>query len=164
MEQPTPRFYSWISKYYIHPKRTRKARDPAELNTIPLPFPPPPCVHTATLDVNAPEMLVAVSCPGAIRGSEMLLHGVPLALAFEQTRRILFDPNAGRTLPRCKVVIVWGENTLREMVGAAWAVEKLYKHHKETGKAGRLLSVKEMPRANHFVRLVHFQCLCKFGS
>ena len=77
---------------------------------------------------------------------------MPLGLAFEQTHRMLLDPEAGSTLPRCKVVIVWGENTLWEMAGAAWSVEKLYKEHEAVGQVGRVLEVVEMPGANHFVR------------
>jgi hypothetical protein len=39
------------------------------------------------------------------------------------------------------------------MVGAAWAVEKVYK---ESEEVGRTLEVVEMPGANHFVRPVPF--------
>ncbi|KAH9013512.1 hypothetical protein EDB85DRAFT_2198778 [Lactarius pseudohatsudake] len=69
--------------------------------------------------------LVARPHPG-LRGAAAR-HAARSAL--EQTRRMLLDPEAGRTLPRCKVVVVWGENTLWEVAGAAWAVEKLYKEH-----------------------------------
>jgi len=107
------------------------------------------------LDVIDPASLKAVSWPGPIHGSEALLHGMPLSLAFasEQTRRLLFDKDAGRVLPRCKVVVVWSENTLWEMVGAAWAVERLYKERKAATKVGRSLDseVVEMPGANHIV-------------
>ena len=89
---------------------------------------------------------------------------MPLGLAFEQTRRMLLDKDAGRVLPRCKVVISWGENTLWEMAGAAWAVEKLYKERKAAGQVGRALEVVEMPGANHFVRIPflidHFARVC----
>jgi hypothetical protein len=42
------------------------------------------------------------------------------------------------------------------MVGAAWAVEKVYKECEAARQAGRTLEVVEMPGANHFVRLVPF--------
>ena len=64
---------------------------------------------------------------------------------------MLFDKGAGKVLPRCKVVVIWGENTLWEMVGAAWALEKLYKERKALGKVGCLLEVVEIPDANYFV-------------
>ena len=111
----------------------------------------PPCARPPTLDVIDLASLEAISWNGPIQGSEALLHGMPLSLAFEQTRRMLFDKGVGRVLPRCKVVVVWGENTLWEMVGAAWAMERLYKEKKAVGKVGRLLEVVEMPGANHFV-------------
>ena len=92
-----------------------------------------------------PALLKAVSSHGPIQGSEALLHGIPLNLAFEQTRcmMMLFDKRAGpwRVLPQCKVVVGWGENTLWEMVGAAWAMERLYKERKTVGKVGRSLEV-----------------------
>jgi hypothetical protein len=69
---------------------------------------------------------------------------------------MLLDKDVGRVLPRCKVVVIWGENTLWEMVGAAWAVEKVYKEREAVGQVGRTLEVVEMPGANHFVRLVPF--------
>ena len=77
---------------------------------------------------------------------------MPLSLTFELTRRMLFDKDAGRVLPLCKVVILWGENTIWESAGAAWAVEKLYKEREAVGQVGRTLEVVEMPGANHFVR------------
>ena len=161
-----PRFYSWVSTYYTHSELARRTHNPAQLDTTPLPYPAPPCVRPATLDAIAHDALGAVSWPGPIQGSEALLHGMPLDLALEQTRRMLLDPEAGRTLPRCKVVVVWGENTLWEMAGAAWAVEKLYKEHEAVGQVGRVLEVVEMPGANHFVRLFYFRrgggCMCKF--
>lgn len=160
MEQRVPRFYSWVSTYYTHSELARKTHNPAQLDTTPLSYPSPPCVRPATLDVITPDALAAVSWPGPIQGSEALLHGMPLDLALEQTRRMLLDPKAGRTLPRCKVVIVWGENTLWEMAGAAWAVEKLYKEHEAVGHVGRVLEVVEMPGANHFVRLFHSTGVC----
>jgi hypothetical protein len=79
------------------------------------------------LDAISPAVFEAVSWPGPIQGSEALLHGIPLGVAFEQTQRMLLDKEVGRVLPRCKVVVIWGENTLWEMAGAAWAVEKAYK-------------------------------------
>jgi hypothetical protein len=153
MEQRVPRFHSWVSTYYIHSDLARKTHDPALLDTTPLEYPAPPCARLATLDAIDPALLEAVSWPGPIQGSEALLHGMPLSLAFEQTRRMLLDKDAGRALPQCKVVIVWGENTLWEMAGAAWAVEGLYKEREAVGQVGRMLEVVEMPDANHFVRL-----------
>jgi hypothetical protein len=35
---------------------------------------------------------------------------------------MLLDTDVGRVLPWCEVVVIWGENTLWEIVGAAWAV------------------------------------------
>jgi hypothetical protein len=152
MEQRVPRFYSWVSTYYTHSDLARRTRDPALLDTAPLPYPAPPCARPATLDVIDSASLEAVSWPGPIQGSEGLLHGMPLSLAFEQTRRLLLDRDVGGVLPRCKVVVIWGENTLWEMAGAAWAVERLYKEREAAGQVGRALEVVEMPGANHFVR------------
>ena len=156
MEERIPRFYSWVSTYYTHSDLARRTRDPALLDTAPLLYPAPQCTRPATLDAIAPASLGAVSWPGPIQGSEALLHGIPLGVAFEQTRRMLMDKNVGSVLPRCKVVVIWGENTLWEMVGAAWAVEKVYKEREATGQAGRTLEVVEMPGANHFVSLSPF--------
>ncbi len=156
MQERVPRFYSWVSTYYTHSNLARRTRDPALLDTAPLPYPAPQCTRPATLDAIAPASLGAVSWPGPIQGSEALLHGIPLGVAFEQTRRMLLDKNVGSVLPRCKVVVIWGENTLWEMVGAAWAVEKVYKEREATGQAGRTLEVVEMPGANHFVSLSPF--------
>jgi len=153
LEERVPRFYSWVSTYYTHSNPARRTRDPTLLDTTPLPHPAPPCARPATLDAINPAALEAVSWPGPIQGSEGLLHGIPLGLAFEQTRRMLLDRDVGRVLPRCKVVIIWGENTLWEMAGAAWAVEKLYKEREVAGQVGRVLDVVEMPGANHFVRV-----------
>ena len=151
MEERVPCFHSWVSTYYTHSNFARRTRKPALLDTTPIPYPVPPCARPATLDVIDPVLLESVSWHGPIQGSEALLHGMLLSLAFEQTRRILFDKGAGRVLPRCKVVVVWGENTLWEMVGAAWSMERLYKERKAVGKVGRSLEVMEMPGANHFV-------------
>jgi len=156
MEERVPRFHSWVSTYYTHSNLARRTRDPKLLDTSPLLYPAPQCVRPATLDVISPVSLEAVSWPGPIQGSEALLHGIPLGVAFEQTRRMLLDRDVGNVLPRCKVVVIWGENTLWEMVGAAWAVEKVYKEREATGQVGRTLEVVEMPGANHFVRLVPF--------
>jgi hypothetical protein len=155
MEERVPRFYSWVSTYYTHSNLARRTRDPTLLDTSPLLYPAPQCARPATLDAIAPASLEAVSWPGPIQGSEALLHGIPLGVAFEQTRRMLLDKDVGSVLPRCKVVVIWGENTLWEMVGAAWAVEKVYKEREAAGQ-GRTLEVVEMPGANHFVRLVPF--------
>jgi hypothetical protein len=152
-KQRLPRFHSWVSTYYTHSDLARKTRDPTLLDIIPIPYPAPPCIRPATLDAMDPASVEGVSCPGPIHGSEALLHGMPLSLGFEQTRRMLLDKDVGRTLPRCKVVLVYGENTLWEMVGAAWTVEKLYKEKEAAGQVGRTLEVVEMPGANHFVRL-----------
>ena len=152
MEERVPRFYSWVSTYYTHSELARKTRDPALLDTAPLPYPAPPSSRPATLDAISRAALEAVSWPGPIQGSEALLHGIPLGVAFEQTRRMLLDKEVGSVLPRCKVVVIWGENTLWEMAGAAWAVEKAYKECEVTGQVGRTLEVVEMPGANHFVR------------
>jgi len=151
MEERVPRFYSWVSTYYTHSNFARRTRNPALLDTTPIPYPVPLCARPATLDVINPTSLEAVSWHGPIQGSEALLHGMPLSLVFEQTQRMLFNKGVGKVLPRCKVVVIWGENTLWEMVGAAWALEKLYKERKAVGKVGRLLEVVEMPDANHFV-------------
>jgi hypothetical protein len=151
MEQRVPRFYSWVSAYYTHSELARKTHDPALLDTTPPPYPPPPCAHPATLDVMAPASLEALSWPGPIQGSEALLHGMPLSLTFEQTRRMLFDEDLGSVLPRCKVILLWGENTLWEMVGAAWAMEKLYQEREAVGQVCRTLEIVEIPGANHFV-------------
>jgi hypothetical protein len=153
MEERVPRFYSWVSTYYTHSDLARRKRDPTLLDTSPLLYPAPQCARPATLDAICPASLEAVSWPGPIQGSEALLHGIPLGVAFEQTRRMLLDKDVGSVLPRCKVVVIWGENTLWEMVGAAWAVEKVYK---ESEEVGRTLEVVEMPGANHFVRPVPF--------
>ena len=162
MEERVPRFYSWVSTYYTHSDLARRTRDPALLDTAPLPYPAPACcARPATLDAITPAALEAVSWPGPIQGSEALLHGMPLGVAFEQTRRMLLDVNVGRVLPRCKVVVIWGENTLWEMAGAAWAVEKVYKECEASGRVGRALEVVEMPGANHFVRSFSFFFLYK---
>ncbi|KAH9972937.1 Alpha/Beta hydrolase protein [Lactifluus volemus] len=138
MEQRVPRFYSWVSAYYTHSELARKTHDPALLDTTPPPYPPPPCAHPATLDVMAPASLEALSWPGPIQGSEALLHGMPLSLTFEQTRRMLFDEDLGSVLPRCKVILLWGENTLWEMEREA------------VGQVCRTLEIVEIPGANHF--------------
>ena len=151
MEERVPRFHSWVSTYYTHSNFARRTRNPALLDTTPIPHPAPPCARPATLDVIDPATLEAVSWHGPIQGSEALLHGMPPSLVFEHMRRMLFDKGAGQVLPLCKVVVVWGENTLWEMVGAAWAVERLYKEKRAAGKVGRPLEVVEMPSANHFV-------------
>jgi hypothetical protein len=148
MEERVARFHSWVSTYYTHSNFARRARNPALLDTMPIPY---PCARPATLDVIDLASLEAVFWPGPIQGSEALLHGMPLSLAFEQTRHLLFDEDAGRVLSRCKVVVVWGENTLWEKVAAAWAVVRLYKERKAAGKVARSLEVVEMPGANHFV-------------
>jgi hypothetical protein len=57
-------------------------------------------------------LLEAISWHSLIQGSKALLHGMPLSLAFEQMQCMLFDKGAGRVLPQCKVVVIWGENTL----------------------------------------------------
>jgi hypothetical protein len=151
MEERIPRFHSWVSSYYTHSDRARRARNPALLDTSPIPYHVPTCARPATLDMIDPKSLESISWPAPIQGSEALLHSLPLSLAFEQMRRMLFDKGAGRVLPQCKVIVVWGENTLWEMVGAAWGIERLYKERKAVGKVGRSLEVVEMPGANHFV-------------
>jgi len=153
VEERVPRFYSWMSAYYTHSNLARRTHDPSLLDTAPLPYPAPPCARPATLDAISPASLEAVSWPRPIQSSEALLHGIPLGVTFEQTRRLLLDKDAGSVLPRCKVVVIWCENTLWEMVGAAWAVEKVYKRCEAAGQVGRRLEVVEMPGANHFVRL-----------
>ncbi len=142
-----------MSAYYTHSNLARRTHDPSLLDTAPLPYPAPPCARPATLDAISPASLEAVSWPRPIQSSEALLHGIPLGVTFEQTRRLLLDKDAGSVLPRCKVVVIWCENTLWEMVGAAWAVEKVYKRCEAAGQVGRRLEVVEMPGANHFVRL-----------
>jgi len=135
----------------MHSNFARRAHNPALLNTTPIPYPAPLCAHPATLNLIGPTLLEAVSWPGPIQGSEALLHGMPLSIVFKQMRRMLFNKGAGKVLPRCKVVVIWGKNMLWEMVGAAWALEKLYKERKALGKVGRLLEVVEIPDTNHFV-------------
>ncbi|KAN0126498.1 Alpha/Beta hydrolase fold [Russula decolorans] len=164
MEERVPRFYSWVSTYYTHSNLARRTRDPKLLDTSPLRYPAPQCARPATLDVIAPASLEAVSWPGPIQGSEALLHGIPLGVAFEQTRRMLLDKDVGSVLPRCKVVVIWGENTLWEMVGAAWAVEKVYKECEAVGQVGRTLEVVEMPGANHFPHWDEPEAMIRFLS
>jgi hypothetical protein len=60
---------------------------------------------------------------------------MPLSLTFKLTRCTLSDKDAGQVLPLCKVV-VWGENTIWESAGTAWAVEKLYKECELVGQVG----------------------------
>ncbi|KAI0265827.1 hypothetical protein BC834DRAFT_154529 [Gloeopeniophorella convolvens] len=150
MAERVARFHSWVSTYYTHSDRARKTHSPALLDTTPLPHPAPPCARRATLDAMSSADLEAVSWPGPIQGSEALLHGMPLEIALANTRRMLFSADATRALPDCKVVVIWGENTLWEMAGAAWAVERLYQEREDAGEVGRTLEVVEMPGANHF--------------
>ena len=44
------RFYSWVSTYYTHSDLAQTTRDPALLDTAPLPYPALPSVLPATLD------------------------------------------------------------------------------------------------------------------
>ncbi|KAI0043485.1 hypothetical protein FA95DRAFT_1546320 [Auriscalpium vulgare] len=150
-----PRFFSWVSTYYTHPPAALDTHDPQLLDTSPLAYPPLPTDRPATLDNMAPADIQGVSWPGPIAGSEGHIYGMPLEVTWEQTRRMLFDKDAGSVLPGCKVVVAWGENTLWEAVGAAWAVEKIYKERKEAGEAARTLKVVEMMDANHFP---HWDC------
>jgi hypothetical protein len=124
-----------VSTYSTHSNLARRTRDPTLLDTAPPLYPAPQCARPATLDAisESPESFEAVSWPAPIQGSEALLHGIPLSVAFEQTRRILLDKDVGSVLPRCEVVIIWGENTLWEMVGAACAVEKVHKGREAAG-------------------------------
>jgi hypothetical protein len=57
------------------------------------------------LDVITPASLDAVSWPSLI----LLLHGIPLGVAFEQTRPMLLDKGVRGMLPWCEVDIIWGE-------------------------------------------------------
>ena len=155
MEQCILCFYSWVSTYYMHLEHMCKTHNPVQLDTTPLLYPAPPCMHPATLDVIMPDMLMGVSWPSPIQGSEALLHGMLLNIMLEQMCHMLLDPEAGHTLPQCKVIIVWGKNTLWKMVCATWAVKKLYKEHKSVGQVRHVLEVMEMPGVNHFVSSFH---------
>jgi len=73
-------------------------------------------------------------------------------------RRVLLDLNGdvGCVLPRRKVVFIWDENTLWEMAGVRWPMEKCqwYNKREAAGQVGWVLEVVEiMPGAHHFARV-----------
>ena len=74
-------------------------------------------------------------------------------------RRVLLDLNGdvGCVLPRRKVVFIWDENTLWEMAGVRWPMEKCqwYNKREAAGQVGWVLEVVEMPAsgAHHFARV-----------
>ncbi|KAI0065818.1 alpha/beta-hydrolase [Artomyces pyxidatus] len=149
-ESRVPRFFSWVSAYYTHSAAALASHDPALLDTTPLPFPAPPAPRPPTLDAMTPADMARVAWPGPIEGSEGYIHGMPLAITWRQTERTLFDARLARVLPRCRVVVAWGGETLWESVGAAWALERIYRERKEAGDAVRPFDVVMMPGANHF--------------
>lgn len=80
------------------PEHAHKTHNPAQLDTTPLSYPTPLCMHPAILNGIMPEMLMAISWPSPIQGSEVLLHGMPLDLTLEQMHHMLLDLEAGYTL------------------------------------------------------------------
>jgi len=136
-------FQTWVSGYYAHPDIT--SHDPATLTQQRLPHPP------ASLDAMTPEEKDGITQHDATGRSETLTVSMTRSTYLKQTERAL-DKSTGSVWPRCKVKLLWCEQSLWEMVCGAWGVEKLYaQKRKEQGDAGRILESIRVPEANHFL-------------
>jgi hypothetical protein len=163
MSERVPRFERWVSAYYDHSAEALDTHDTSLLDISPLPYPTPSSMadRPATLEDMDPAEKQAMSWPKPITSSELFLYTMPPEILLEHTRLALMDKDAAKTLPRCRLVLVWCRRTNWASVAGAWDVERLVKEHTARGEAGRPLEIVELPWANHFVRYSSVCVVCR---
>ncbi|VDC00131.1 unnamed protein product [Peniophora sp. CBMAI 1063] len=135
-------FATWISGYYAHPGLTTE--DENGLSDTPVDDPPP------TLPGMPHEILAQISDPKTMLRWETSVNLRPTPWQLERTRRMLHKDTASYW-PRCKVVVMWCEQTTWNLVRGAWQFKKLRKGLEEAGEAGRTFEWSSVPKANHFI-------------
>jgi hypothetical protein len=91
-----------------------------------------------------------VTSPGALVRVERFVHATPREVFFGSTDNIL-DKRMASIWPLCAVHILWFEQSLWEVVVAAWDIEELYKEKKAKGDVEREITFVSFPGFNHFV-------------
>ncbi|KZV67876.1 hypothetical protein PENSPDRAFT_687746 [Peniophora sp. CONT] len=135
-------FATWISGYYEHPGL--ETEDETRLSDTPLENPPP------TLPVMPQEVLAQISNPKTMLRWETINNVMPKPWMLERTRRMLHKDTAGYW-PRCRVIVMWCEQTTWNLVRGAWQFKKLRKELETAGVAGRPFEWSSVPKANHFI-------------
>lgn len=136
-------FSTWISGYYEHPGL--ETQDENGFSDIPLDDPP------STLLTIPHDILAQISYPKPMLRWETGQNLQAASWMLERTKLMLHKDTADYW-PRCRVVVMWCEQSTWSLVRGAWHFKKLREEMETAGVAGRAFEWSSVPRANHFVR------------
>ncbi|KAA1472406.1 hypothetical protein DENSPDRAFT_872166 [Dentipellis sp. KUC8613] len=125
------KFTSWVSSYFAHPDIW--SGDVKTLADQPIEGSPTTLGsmtqeerdHVLQMDTNQAEGHV---------------FSMPPAIYLGLTERML-DKSTGDVWPRCKVKLLWSEQSVWEILAGAWQMKKLYERKCAKGTAGRVLEL-----------------------
>lgn len=145
-EQQLASFETWVSGYYSHPDvMSRDIKGLTQQLPVNVALGKPPTLSTMT-----PEDKMAVMDPAPVQGHEMFINSMPHDVYLRGVNR-MFEKHAGSVWPRCKVKMIWCEQTLGECVTGAWDLTDLYDEKAKKGEVTRVMITTSLPGANHFV-------------
>lgn len=145
LEERGRRFISFVDAYYTHPNL--KSRNVEDLQRI-----ADSDARPGSIPAMSPETLAELTCYEAIH-SEVVIRSAEPEVYQSFARRALFEPSVLACFPKCRVDVVWCENTTWEAVCTVWTLEKLIEDADERGIKHRRLTTFMIPGpgANHFV-------------
>ncbi|TFY79112.1 hypothetical protein EWM64_g4898 [Hericium alpestre] len=146
-------FQSWVSGYYAHPDIT--SGDLATLTQERLQEPRP------SMDTMKPEEKDGASQKDATVRSETLVLTMSPPTYNAQIDRAL-DKSTAHLWPRCKIKMLWCEQSFWEVMSGKWEVDKLYAAKKAEGRVGREWITVSRPGANHFLHWDSPEEFCKW--
>ena len=152
-------FNEYITGYYPH-------KDPKSHNLDDLQRTPDPNTRPSHIPEITSEQIAELSCYDSVTQSEIPIRSAMPAMYHSFARRALCEPSALACFPKCRVDVLWCENTAWECVGAVWTLEDLAKEAQERKiECRKFRSIMiPGPGANHFVSCVNESAIIERNS
>lgn len=161
MEESLWKFSAHITGYYSH--RSPRSRNVDNLQRYLIPDNRP-----SWIPIMSREEVKQLTCPEAALQSEFPIARSKPELFASFVRRALCEADSLNYFPRCRIDLVWCENTAWELIIPIWTIEKLIEDADERKIRHRQFKTTMIPGpgANHFVSNTEgvFVFLCSDSS
>lgn len=146
------KFNEWISGYYDHKSVTSRNTD--DLQHLRDPKSPP-----ATIDMLSPDEIAEITWYPAVARHEVAARTAQPEVYRERIRRMICGEDVLQYFGRCRVDVVWCENSTWGNVNASWIFEQLVEEADKQGIKRREYrnTMIPGPKANHFVSILNYK-------
>lgn len=146
IEERLRRFSTHVAGYYSHKNLNSRNCDDLQHDLV-------PGTHPSWIPVMSPNQAEQLTCADAVSQSEVLIPKAKPELYTSFVRRALCEPAALSCFPKCRIDLVWCENSAWECIIPLWTIQRLVEDANEMKIRHKQFKATMIPGpgSNHFV-------------